>query len=287
MKTLWALQKFAINDDDSIEMSVAIKNAGQDLSILEYCPFQYDNAQCPVYDGPVIPYGGTKMIEAIIGVGPCYGIPDARMLKIDKPQFGWTCWFNHNFRYHIEIEQFGKNMFNGDGQFIKMKDFSPSLWKEHKYIFIRPDKDTKEFSGMVVQPEEFVSWYDKLKAMNYCETDAVWENTDIIVASASRIDEEWRIFIVDNCIAGGSRYRLNHVFSIDSFIPQNVIEYVQRMIEIWQPSPVFVMDVCRVGDSLSILEIGDFHSAGWYATDKEKVIKAVSDYAIKIFTTTR
>jgi hypothetical protein len=265
MKTLWALQKCAINDDDSVGMSVAIKNVGQDLAVLEYRPFQYDNVQCPVYDGPVIPYGGTKMIEAITNL---------------EPKTGWTCWFNDNFRYHIEIEKFGKDMFNGDGQFMKMKDFSPSFWKENKYIFIRPDKDTKEFAGMVIQPEEFVSWYNKLKAMNYFETDSFLENTDIIVAPASRIDEEWRIFIVDNCIVGGSRYRLNRSLAIDSFVPKNVIEYVKKMIEIWQPAPVFVMDVCRVSDSLSILEIGDFHSAGWYSTDKEKVIKAVSDYAL-------
>jgi len=28
-----------------------------------------------------------------------------------------------------------------------------------------------------------------------------------------------------------------------------------------------------------VLEIGDLHSAGWYASDKTKIIKAVTDYA--------
>ena len=263
MKVLWAIQRFAINDNDGTEIPSAIEKAEQETTVLEIPPFQYDNIVCPDHDGPIIPYGGTKMIEAIME---------------DKD---WTCWFNDQFKYHIEMEKLNERMFNGDGKYMRLRDFCPSLWKEHKYVFIRPDKDTKEFAGNVVKPEEFMRWFKKLQKVNSSEYWGVDEDTEVIVAPASRVDEEWRLFVVNNCIISGSRYRANHTLSIDPHVPQEALDYARETIEIWQPAPVFVIDICRVSNDLHVLEIGDFHSAGFYASDKELIVKAVSEYALK------
>ena len=257
MKPLWAIQKFAVNDADSGGMLNAISSLGLSHYILEIPPFCYDNIKMVPYDGPVIPYGGTKFIDAI------------------KGRKGWFCVFNDNFRYSVGMEKLGSRMFNGDGQLMKMKDFSPSMFRDQKYLFIRPDKDIKEFAGNTIKPSDFMQWLRQIEGKGW----GVSGETDIVVAPASRIDEEWRIFVVDNQVIDGSRYRTNHCMSIAHDVPDKVYDYVRETIKIWQPAPFFVIDICRVSDSLSVLEIGDLHSAGWYATDKVKVIKAVSDYA--------
>jgi len=257
---MWAIQKFAVNDDDGKGMKEAIESLGMKLKILAIPPFDYDHIDPPIYWGPVIPYGGTRFIDSI------------------KDDDGWFCVFNDDFTYTKAVEKLGDRMFNADGSFLKMKDFNPSMYKGEKYLFIRPNKDTKEFAGNVIKPAEFMRWYRQIEQKGM----GVSEETDIVVAPASRIDEEWRIFVVDGVVIDGSRYRKNHTLSIDPFVPSNVIEYVEESIMEWSPAPFFVMDICRVSDSLSILEIGDLHSAGWYATDKKKVIKAVSEYVEKM-----
>jgi len=256
MKPLWAIQKFAVNDDDSKGMVDAITSLGLSYHILEIPPFSYDNISPVDYDGPVIPYGGTKFIDAI------------------KNQKGWFCVFNDDFRYSLAVEKLGYRMFNSDGKFMRMKDFSPSVFKDQEHLFIRPDKDIKEFAGNVIKPYDFMQWKVQIEAKGW----GVNEDTDILVAPASRIDEEWRVYVVDGKVIDGSRYRMDHYQSIIHELPDNVISYVYASIRVWQPAPFFVMDVCRVSDSLSILEIGDLHSAGFYASDKTKIIKAVSDY---------
>ena len=241
MKPIWAIQKFAVNDDDSKGMIDAITSLGLEYRILEIPPFSYDIPINPIdYDGPVIPYGGTKFIDSI------------------KGHNGWFCVFNNNFKYSVAVKELGSRMFNSDGQFMKMRDFSPSLFPNQKHLFIRPDKDIKEFAGNVVEPKDFMKWRTQIFEKGW----GVSEATDILVAPASRIDEEWRIYVVGNQIIDGSRYRKDRYQCIDHEIPDNVFDYVRETIKIWQPAPFFVIDVCRVSDGLNILEIGDLHSAG-------------------------
>jgi len=265
VKVLWAVQKYVINDVDGEEMPAAIDRAEQAHVILDVPPFQYNHVKIPEHNGPVIPYGGTKMIESIMG------------------KDGWTCWFNDNFRYHIEMEKFGNRMFNGDGKHMRMKDFSPSMWKDHEYIFVRPDKDTKEFVGETMRVDQFMDWYGRIRQLTEADRWTVTEDTEIIVAPASRIDEEWRIFIVNNCIIDGSQYKKKDRIYLDPDVPEKVFDYVRESIAIWQPSPIFVMDICRVSNDLHILEVGGFHSAGWYKVDKTKVIRAISEYALETY----
>ena len=259
MQPLWAIQKFAVNDDDSKGMIIAIESLGLKHHVLDIPPFDYNHIEPVPYDGPVIPYGGTKFIDAI------------------KGKSGWLCVFNDNFKYSIAVQKLGSRMFNADGQFMKMGDFSPSLFKGQKYLFIRPDKDIKEFAGNVIKPSDFMQWRNRVEARG----EGVNWDTEILVAPASRVDEEWRTFVVDNQVIDGSRYRQNHLLSVDHHVPESVFNFVRETIKIWQPAPFFVLDVCRVNDVLHVLEIGDLHSAGWYATDKALVIKAVSEYVEK------
>lgn len=257
MKALWAVQKFAINDIDGGEMTDAIVSIGADHAVLTIPPFDYSNIVPPDHNGPVIPYGGTHFIEAIMG----------------KP--GWFCVFNDNFRYQVATAKLGSRMFNSDGEHMPLKCFDPVKFKDHEFIFARPDKDTKEFAGMVVKPMELFEWIMSARGMDHLE------NIDILVAPASRIDQEWRLYVVDSNIVSGSQYRVNHTYKVSADVPQNVLDYANEAIKLWQPAPFFVIDICRVGDSLSVLEIGDLHSAGWYASDKKATIKAVTEYALK------
>lgn len=261
MKPLWAIQKSCINDIDGSGMVEIIKNLNYPIELLNIIPFDYNNVPDVMYDGPIIPYGGTRLIEQI------------RQTK------KWMCWFNDNFNYKTYLKNFGEYMFNSDAKCMFMKDFCPSNYKRGEYIFIRPNKDLKEFAGSNMKPEDYMNWYRKLQGQGW----EIGENTEIVVANASRIDSEWRIYVVDGTPIDGSRYRLDHYQSIVHDVPQRVFDFVSKMIKIWVPSQVFVMDICELDGNLYILEMGDIHACGWYASDKEKIIKAISEFAEKIY----
>lgn len=257
MNVLWAIQKMAVNDLDSSDMVEAIQSLGLRHEIVNVVPFDYGAIPDIDFDGTIIPYGGTNFIDKIYKSKP------------------WACWFNDNFKYNLYLKHYGKHMFNSDGICMKMRDFSPSLYPKKEFLFIRPNLDLKEFAGNVVRAEDFAGWYRKVKDQGWM----VNENTEIVVAQASKIDEEWRVFIVDSTPVSASMYRKDHFMSKVADAPPKVYAFVEQMVDIWKPADVFVMDICSLNGELYILELGDMHSAGWYLSDKKAIIKAVSDFA--------
>lgn len=259
LKPIWALQKSCMHDADATGMIDAITELDLNYQLLNVTPFTYDNIPDVVYDGPIIPYGGTRYIDKI---------------RLEKQN--WWCMFNNNFMYSKYIEHYGKHMFNSDGVCMKMKDFSPSSYTRKEFLFIRPNKDLKEFAGFNTRPEDFMNWYRKIKNQDW----DVGDNTEIIVAKSSKIDREWRIFMINDICLDGSQYRNDHYLSVKHEVPKNVREFAEQMANIWVPSCVYTMDVCELNGELFILELGDFHSSGWYLADKKYVINEVTNYAM-------
>lgn len=259
MKPLWAIQKTAMGCSDFTGMVESIETLGLELKILNIPPFDYSSIPDVHYDGPIVPYGGTRFIDKI------------RQTK------NWVCWFNDNFQYKLALKHFGPYMFNSDATCMKMKDFSPSLYPADQCLFIRPNLDLKEFVGDTMYPLEFVEWYNKIKGQGW----EIGEETDIVVANASKIDNEWRIFVVDSKPISGSLYRKDHYLTKDANVPDKVYEFVEKMLKIWKPADVLIFDVCSLKDDLYVLELGDFHSAGFYLSDKTKIIQAISELAEK------
>lgn len=258
MKSLWAIQTTCINDDDSAGMTDALRSLDIPYQELRVAPFS-QHIPDVYHDGPIIPYGGTNFID-----------------RVSKRK-DWCCWFNENFTYATALKNYGEHMLNHDAQFMKIKDFSPSAF-EDDLLFIRPDKDLKEFAGDIFDKREFTKWIEVIDKQGY----EVHENTEILVASASRVDFEWRVFVVDGKAISASQYRKNHILKKSEDVPEKVFKFVEDMYKVWHPAKVFVMDVCAVDDDLAIMEVGDFHSAGWYYSDKAKIMKAINDFACEI-----
>lgn len=254
---LFLIQANLLNQDDTADLKEAIDASGHMYRLVDIKPFVYDNI--PDYDSDfyhIIPYGGTNFIEK------------CRLTK------NWCIWFNENFRYHLYMKHYGTHMFNSDGIHMRMRDFCPSRFSGIETLFIRPDKDLKEFAGLTIDTVNFMSWYNLIKGQDY----GVNDDTEIIVATASNINTEWRIFVINGQPISGSQYRISHNLKISADVPERVYEFVREMCKIWVPSDVFVMDVCELNGVLSIVECGDFHSSGWYGTDKRKVIKGIGNF---------
>jgi hypothetical protein len=64
-----------------------------------------------------------------------------------------------------------------------------------------------------------------------------------------------------------------------------VIDFAEEQAKVYSPADVFVMDVCKSGDGLYVIEIGCFNSAGFYASDLEAIMCQVSEHVEDIWNT--
>jgi hypothetical protein len=78
-------------------------------------------------------------------------------------------------------------------------------------------------------------------------------------------------------IITGSQYRVgSRVFSTECH-ERDVIEYAQRMVDLWSPDVGFVMDVALTPEGFKVIEINCLNASGFYACDMGKVVNALEE----------
>lgn len=230
--------------------------------LVKVLPFVNSLPNIPV-NSPTVFYGATGFIDKVHSSG------------MWRP----GVWFNEtNFLYSTFIKEYGSLALNDKCSMVRIRDFKPEDVKYEEYVFIRPNKDLKEFTGQVIKVEEFNNWMSKLQTNNgeYIDQDTV-----IVIAKPWTIQNEWRLFVVDKKIVTGSRYKLSGKINYDSNLPGKVVGFAEAAIRQYAPAPVFVMDICECGGELYLLENNCFHSSGFYVSNISEIVKHVSSYAAK------
>jgi hypothetical protein len=140
-------------------------------------------------------------------------------------------------------------------------------------VFIRPDRDLKEFAGSVIKVSDFENWSHKISHGDF----AIKKDCPIVVAEPVGIRSEWRLFVVNGRVVAGSQYKKDDKLCLDNLVPEQVISFANDCISIWNPMPVFVIDIGQSASNLYIIELGCFNSAGFYAADIKTIMKAVTE----------
>ena len=140
-------------------------------------------------------------------------------------------------------------------------------YRPHTEFFLRPLDDSKVFTGRALRFSECEQLFRDLEA-----SPAMPEPLVLVVAEVQAIDAEWRLFMVDAKVVGGSMYRP----SADRALPGELIQFAERAGQNWTPAPVFVMDVARVSRSWKIVECNCFNGSRFYDADATAIVNAVS-----------
>jgi len=184
-----------------------------------------------------------------------------------NPDSIFTTWAN---KYQHHTLNHGAKITTLDD--LKAEIDDGQYWEDH-LLFVRPVSDNKEFAGQVISAYGIWEWAENV------QTDVPdFGKIPIVVTEPVGISHEWRLFMVDGKVSSGSHYREHHRFKEDAKVPDRVISFAEEMAKLYSPTPVFVMDICESADTLYVLEIGCFHSAGFYASNVEKIVHDVSDY---------
>ena len=185
---------------------------------------------------------------------------------------GWVpgSFNNENFDYSIWNKIYKENLLNYNAKVCKFNEVKP-WWNE---FFIRPCEDNKAFTGYVTPYIDFDLWrQDVLSVKN--DLWILKENTEVMVAPLKTIYNENRFFVVDGKIVTYSQYKVGENVIHSDVIGHEIIEFAEKMVDLWKPSRAFVIDIATTSEGLKVIELNCFNSAGFYACDVYKIVDSV------------
>jgi len=266
--THWLVETDAFDENSSDNIVAALKDAGIPLkrfSLEDYYEKRYNHFP----KGESVYFYGSVQVAKEISERALWSpgvIGDFRHYKCSRfyPEYG-------------DLMLSAEHVFMPFGELERQWNFLCRLF-ENDCLFLRPDGADKGFAGQVVT--DFQRFFEK-------EYPYLSEFNDIstmcLVSSAFNIGAEYRLVISDGKFVTGSRYRLNNSVSRSPEVPLNVQEFGEKLAAIYQPDPIFIVDVCTSNDNLYCLEINPISSAGLYLIDPAKYVAAINESIARHF----
>lgn len=272
MTPRWFIQEdtFPSHERDRLNNLVyVLEEIGCEVVVGKYRPFgamEYDFFD---NDGPVVLHGSIELMKDFQVNGPAAWHPGCWMdLKILSCDYYYT-----KLGAYILQNDYGFYTFGELGRLKRLlfEAFScpgdtPSLGK---LLFIRPVDNEKTFTGEVVGDKYFECW---LRSHNGPPDP----KTLCVVTNFKEIQQEWRIVMAKGKVVDGSQYKLTDHLIIEPGIPDSIKAFAEEVASVWEPHPVWVLDVGLVNNIPRVVELGSVNCAGWYACDQRKVVQAIN-----------
>lgn len=189
-----------------------------------------------------------------------------------KNNWKFGSFLNDNFSYLKWRDIYKDNLLNYPAIVDKLDYINPT-WDN---FFMRPLEDTKYFNGGVISKKEFKIFKDNV--YNNIKSDII-KNSLVVISKVKDIYSEYRFFIINNKIITYSQYKSGGQVYLSEFVPNEAINFVSNIINIWQPAKAFVVDIAYTDEGYKIVEFNNFNASGFYACNVQKIIEAIETYA--------
>jgi len=250
----WIVQE-NIRDESGYQAFIdALQQLNVDHTVVKVIPFAHECIPDVNPSGPVIVWGSTSM-------------------DMVAKQKGWTpgTFLNDNFDQRIWSKMYGADMLNADATFHEFCNI-PAFTGER---FIRPVHDLKTFAGIIQAGPELAHWQTQILALKDTYS-TLRPDTPVSVSSVKEIDLESRFFVVNCEVVAGSMYRLYGQTRHERCSSwDGDWKFAQSMANHWQPADAFVIDVALSDSQFKVIEVNCINSAGFYAANMLRVIKAI------------
>jgi hypothetical protein len=258
----WIIQRNLTNTDDLDELKLSCDKTGVPYIEIDIIPF---TDQLPYFEKNKhsIFYGSTTM---------------GQIVYKDR-QLNQGFFFDHqSFSIENYFQKWGTHMLNHGALVTSFRQLMAKEYGDDKLLFIRPDDDSKSFSGEVKKYSDIKSWFDKLKMF---DNTSLSLDSKIIISEPYHLRYEWRLWIVNKKVVAASKYRQDFKLKKERGCPNEVIQFAEQRCQEYTPHDLFVMDICETGNSYYIVECGCLNSAGFYHADINAIVSNVTDYFSK------
>ncbi len=255
----WIIQKNLTSEDVIDQIEHACREVGVDCHAVNVIPFSEHLPEFPA---------GKRSIF--------YGSTTTMYLVYQDEKYREGVFFDEKtYTVAHYLEKWQEHMLNFGAKVLTVKEVRNLNCEKDKLFFVRPDADSKSFSGEVKRFDEIDAWFERIRAS---EDMGITEDTKIILAEPYHITTEWRLWIVNGKVVAASQYRENFKLKTAPGCPQMVIDFAERQCAHYALNDVFVMDIGLCGDQLYIIKCGCMNSAGFYQADICAIIRSVTEY---------
>lgn len=180
------------------------------------------------------------------------------------------------FNMQNYVNRWQQHVLNSKGKLVTLDTLRDVRCPNAKKWFVRPNHDSKEFSGQVDTFEQLKHWTEKIIDLDLPDFN---EDTELWIAEPQPIEKEWRLFIVNDVIVSASRYMLHgELNESPTDIPEGMLAFAKARIRQYRLAEVYVMDVAEVKSKYKIIECNCFNGTGFYSHDIEAIVKAVNEF---------
>jgi hypothetical protein len=140
-------------------------------------------------------------------------------------------------------------------------------------LFFRPDENDKSFTGGCIHQDD---WEEKYKLLTFYDPPL---DSVVVVARPQHISAEARFLVVDGKLTTGSYYKTGgqrvRLEASDSLMKeaQRVLDYCLE--QNFNPSPSWVLDLAKVEDGWTLIEVGPSSCCGLYKCDTDEFLSAL------------
>lgn len=147
----WILQKNLINNKTLEELKKAIRADGAEYQEVYIVPFSEDLTFVLNMEKHNVLYGTTSLI----------------MNASKDPDYKNAAFYDdERFQMKVYMSAWNTKMLNCDGRIVEIGEFIDEYHKDEKEWFIRPNEDTKSFTGLVTTFSEFKMMTDNALGLN-------------------------------------------------------------------------------------------------------------------------
>jgi len=138
--------------------------------------------------------------------------------------------------------------------------------------FLRPVEDSKEVPGRVMAAQGIAALSVRVAAFpdEDLPVGSLRADTLVMLTEPQAIDEEWRLWVVEDRVVTYSRYKQAGQVGYAHDILEDALKFGQKMAQLNRGyAPAYVIDICRTEAGLRIIETNGINAAGFYAAELE------------------
>ena len=140
--------------------------------------------------------------------------------------------------------------------------------------FIKPSQEAKLFSGTVMAIGEDLGDRHYHFHRSWTQPDP---EASVFIAPHVDLGREWRFVVIDGRVVTGSQYRSERGAN-PTDIPVETLAFAQAAADVWQPMPVFALDVAERPGGYGVVEVNQFGTSGLYECDQSAIVTALEDF---------
>ena len=189
---------------------------------------------------------------------------------------GWSPGYINAPNFDDCLAHWGELMLNHDSITGRIDEIEPPA--EGRF-FTRPVEDTKSIEGRIMDAASFNAWRGRVVAIKGFTT--IPRHTMLQIAPLKEIWAEYRCMMVGGRFVTGSRYKKGDKVEYSPEVGPMIVDFANECIASWNPRPAIALDIAHTPDGLKIIETNSICSAGFYASDLDKLVQAVEDFAAR------